>query len=191
MKGWMKCMKSHRRLTALCLTVALTASMAITASADSPVTVSVNGVDTAVPAYVNSDWRTMVPGKIADSLGLTYSQSSNSITFTGNGNSKTYTVGTAVGNTAPQLVDGEIYIPFYDLAETFGYTVKWDAAASVASAHKDQAIDLNSYLLANTEKTNDTTRALPIDRTEVNEHPVVGYYNYTLDTGRTIKLYIP
>ena len=191
MKGWMKCMKSHRRLTALCLTAALTASMAITASADSPVTVSVNGVDTAVPAYVNSDWRTMVPGKIADSLGLTYSQSSNSITFTGNGNSKTYTVGTAVGNTAPQLVDGEIYIPFYDLAETFGYTVKWDAAASVASAHKDQAIDLNSYLLANTEKTNDTTRALPIDRTEVNEHPVAGYYNYTLDTGRTIKLYIP
>lgn len=184
-------MKSHRRFSALCLTAALTAGMVIPASADSPVKVSVNGTDTAVPAYVNSDWRTMVPANIADSLGLTYSKSGNSITFTGNGNSKTYTVGTAVGDTAPQLVDGEIYVPFYDLAQTFGYTVSWDGSVASASAHKDQAIDLNSYLLAHTEKTNDTTRALPIDRTEVNEHPVVGYYNYTLETGRTIKLYVP
>ncbi len=134
MKGWMKRMKFHRTLTALCLAAALTAGMAITSSASSSVTVSVNGTNAPVSAYVNSDWRTMVPAEIADSMGLSYSVSGSSVTFTGNGISKTYSVGTAVGDTAPQLTNGKIYVPFYDLAQTFGFAVSWNGAAGAADA---------------------------------------------------------
>lgn len=173
----MKRMKSHRRFSALCLTAALTAGMVIPASADSPVKVSVNGTDAAVPAYVNSDWRTMVPAKIADSMGLTYSKSGNSITFTGNGNSKTYTVGTAVGDTTPQLVDGEIYVPFYDLAQTFGYTVSWDGTAKVAGA--DAAMtDFDSI-------TN-----LPYDYSQAAQLPLTGWYTKSIEGNRQVTVYI-
>lgn len=134
-KGWIECMKLYRKLVALCLTAALAAGMAITASASAPITVSVNGTACDVSAYVNSDDRTMVPVEIADSLGLTYTVSGSSVTFTGNGVSQTYTVGTAVGDTAPALVDGKIYVPFYHLAQVFGYTVSWNEASNQAIAN--------------------------------------------------------
>ena len=66
-------------------------------------------------------------------------------------------------------------------------------AQSVVSAKLSasvEPIDLNKYLMEHTTKTNDTTRALAIDRTEVNEHPITGYFTYTLTSGRTIKLYV-
>ena len=184
-------MKAFRKLLSLCLTAALAAGLVVNAAAASPVTVVVNGGTADVAAHINDDWRTMVPVDIADQMGLTYSVSGNSVTFTGDGTSETYTVGVPAGGTAPEMVDGTIYVPFAHLAQTFGYTVGWDGAAGQASAQKGTPVDMDAYLLANTEKTNDTTRALPIDRTEVNEHPVVGYYTYTLDSGRTVKLYIP
>ena len=64
------------------------------------------------------------------------------------------------------------------------------------TAKQNSPTDLDEYLLSNTEqvtdeKTGKTTRNLAIDYTKVNEHPVTGYYTYTLDSGRTIKLYIP
>ena len=184
-------MKAFRKLLSLCLTAALAAGLVVNAAAASPVTVVVNGGTADVAAHINDDWRTMVPVDIADQMGLTYSVSGNSVTFTGDGTSETYTVGVPAGGTAPEMVDGTIYVPFAHLAQTFGYTVGWDGAAGQASAQKGTPVDMDAYLLANTEKTNDTTRALPIDRTEVNEHPVVGYYTYTLDSGRTVKLYVP
>lgn len=127
-------MKLYRKLVALCLTAALAAGMVVTASASSAVTVTVNGADAGVSAYINSDDRTMVPAEIADSMGLTYTVSGSSVTFTANGTSQTYTVGTSVGDTAPALVDGSIYVPFYHLAQAFGYGVTWDGAAGVAGA---------------------------------------------------------
>ena len=188
-------MKLYRKLTAMCLTAALAASMAITASADvSPVSVTVNGKTASTSAYINSDWRTMVPAETAKALGVDYSVQGNSVTFTAGGISQTYTVGKTVGDTVPAMMDGTIYVPFYHLAEAFGYQVGWDNATGSASAVKSSPavtpINLNEYLLEHTEKTNETTRALPIDRTEVNEHPVPGYSSYTLNSGRTIKLYV-
>ena len=191
-------MKFHRQLLALSLSAALTAGMTITASAQGTVTVSVNGTKSNVSAFTNADWRTMVPAEIADSLGLSYTAQDSSVTFTGNGISQTYTAGVPVGDTTPAMVAGKLYVPFYHLAQTFGFEVSWDGAARNADAAAGKAdtdsvapIDLNAYLLDHTEKTNDTTRALPIDRTEVNEHPLTGYYGYTLSNGRTIKLYMP
>lgn len=188
-------MKLYRKLAALCLTAALAAGMAIPAAADvSPVTVTVNGKTASTSAYINSDWRTMVPVETADAMGVTYTVSGDSVTFTANGVSQTYTVGSAVGDTVPARMDGTIYVPFYHLAETFGYQVSWDSAAGGAAAVKSSSavnpVNLNEYLLEYAEKTNDTTRALPIDRTEVNEHPVTGYLSYTLASGRTVKLYV-
>lgn len=63
-------------------------------------------------------------------------------------------------------------------------------STDASSEHKDP-VELSDYLMSNTEKTDDKTRVLPIDYTKVNEHPVTGYYNYTLDSGRTVKMYIP
>ena len=62
---------------------------------------------------------------------------SSAVTVTVNGADagvQTYTVGTSVGDTAPALVDGSIYVPFYHLAQAFGYGVTWDGAAGVAGA---------------------------------------------------------
>lgn len=63
-------------------------------------------------------------------------------------------------------------------------------------AKQNSPTDFDEYLLSNTEqvtdeKTGKTTRNIAIDYSKVNEHPVTGYYTYTLDSGRTIKLYIP
>ena len=129
-------MKLYRKLAALGLAAAMAVGMAVTASAASPVTVTVNGTDVTASAYINDDWRTMVSTDIADDLGLTATVSGDSVTFTDGTTSQTYTVGAAVEDTAVELVDGAIYVPFAPLAQAFGYTVGWDGAAGVASAQK-------------------------------------------------------
>ena len=74
------------------------------------------------------------------------------------------------------------------LALTLGLSVS-AAAAGPASTAPD---DLDSYLLAHTT-VSDGARSLPIDRSEVNEHAITGYYTYTFQdgdaAGRTFKLY--
>ena len=132
-------MKLYRKLAALGLAAAMAVGMAVTASAASPVTVTVNGTDVTASAYINDDWRTMVSTDIADDLGLTATVSGDSVTFTDGTTSQTYTVGAAVEDTAVELVDGAIYVPFAPLAQAFGYTVGWDGAAGVASAQKAAA----------------------------------------------------
>ena len=126
--------KTFRKLLSLSLAAAMAVGMAVTASAASPVTVTVNGAEVTASAYVNDDWRTMVSPDIADDLGLTSTVSENSVTFTDGKTSQTYTVGTAVEDTAPELVDGILYVPFAPLAQAFGYSVSWDGAAGVAAA---------------------------------------------------------
>ena len=132
-------MKLYRKLAALGLAAAMAVGMAVTASAASPVTVTVNGTDVTASAYINDDWRTMVSTDIADDLGLTATVSGDSVTFTDGTTSQTYTVDTAVGGTAPELTDGVIYVPFAHLAQAFGYTVAWNAATGVASAQEAAA----------------------------------------------------
>ena len=132
-------MKLYRKLAALGLAAAMAVGMAVTASAASPVTVTVNGADVTASAYINDDWRTMVSTDIADDLGLTSTVSGSSVTFTDGTTSQTYTVDTAVGSTAPELTDGVIYVPFAHLAQAFGYTVAWNAATGVASAQEAAA----------------------------------------------------
>ena len=132
-------MKLYRKLAALGLAAAMAVGMAVTASAASPVTVTVNGADVTASAYINDDWRTMVSTDIADDLGLTSTVSGSSVTFTDGTTSQTYTVDTAVGGTAPELTDGVIYVPFAHLAQAFGYTVAWNAATGVASAQEAAA----------------------------------------------------
>ena len=74
------------------------------------------------------------------------------------------------------------------LALTLGLSVS-AAAAGPASTAPD---NLDSYLLAHTT-VSDGARSLPIDRSEVNEHAITGYYTYTFQdgdaAGRTFKLY--
>ena len=177
LKGWIECMKLYRKLIALCLTAALAAGMVVTASASSAVTVTVNGANAGVSAYINSDDRTMVPVEIADSLGLTYTVSGSSVTFTGNGVSQTYTVGTAVGDTAPALVDGKIYVPFYHLAQVFGYAVSWNGAAGVAGAESPM-VDFDSIT------------DLAYDYSQAAQLPLTGWYTKSLDGGRQVTVYI-
>ena len=149
-------MKLYRKLAALGLAAAMAVGMAVTASAASPVTVTVNGADVTASAYINDDWRTMVSTDIADDLGLTSTVSGSSVTFTDGTTSQTYTVDTAVGGTAPELTDGVIYVPFAHLAQAFGYTVGWDGAAGVASAQKAEetlTVDDIASIQAYTDET--------------------------------------
>ena len=149
-------MKLYRKLAALGLAAAMAVGMAVTASAASPVTVTVNGADVTASAYINDDWRTMVSTDIADDLGLTASVSGDSVTFTDGTVSQTYTVGAAVEDTAVELVDGAIYVPFAPLAQAFGYTVGWDGAAGVASAQKAEetlTVDDIASIQAYTDET--------------------------------------
>ena len=149
-------MKSYRKLLALGLAAAMAVGMAVTASAAAPVTVTVNGADATAAAYVNDDWRTMVSTDIADDLGLTATVSGDSVTFTDGTTSQTYTVGAAVEDTAVELVDGAIYVPFAPLAQAFGYTVGWDGAAGVASAQKAEealTVDDIASIQAYTDET--------------------------------------
>ena len=127
-------MKLYRKLTALGLAAAMAVGMAVTVSAASPVTVTVNGAQTDAGAYINDDWRTMVSTDIAGDLGLTATVSGDSVTFTDGETTQTYTVGAAVEDTAVEQVDGAIYVPFAPLAQAFGYAVTWDGAAGVAGA---------------------------------------------------------
>lgn len=181
-------MKLYRKLVALCLTAALAAGMAITASASASITVSVNGTVCDVSAYVNSDDRTMVPVEIADSLGLTYTVSGSSVTFTGNGVSQTYTVGTAVGDTAPALVDGKIYVPFYHLAQVFGYAVTWDGSSNMAGATSlgITAISLDQYDIASIKTSKEPNR---LALTGYFSKEITYTYNGQEQT-RSAKLYI-
>lgn len=55
-----------------------------------------------------------------------------------------------------------------------------------ASAASAAPTDLNRYLLSHTSRSGET-RSLPIDRTEVNEHPVIGYYTYTFQDGEAAR----
>ena len=67
------------------------------------------------------------------------------------------------------------------LALTLGLSVS-AAAAGPASTAPD---DLDSYLLAHTT-VSDGARSLPIDRSEVNEHAITGYYTYTFQDGDAV-----
>lgn len=131
-------MKLYRKIVALCLTAALAAGMTVAASAASPVKVLVNGKTASSAGYINTDWRTMVPAEIAQELGLTYAVEGDTVTFTGGGKTQTYTVGSAAGDTVAVRENGTIYVPFYHLAQAFGYQVAWDNAAGGASATRSQ-----------------------------------------------------
>ena len=148
-------MKLYRKLAALGLAAAMAAAMLVPAAA-APVTVTVNGTGSGAAAYVNDDWRTMVSADIAQELGLTATVSGDSVTYTDGQTTRTYTVGEAVGDTAVELVDGAIYVPFADLAQAFGYTVGWDGAAGVASAQKAEetlTVDDIASIQAYTDET--------------------------------------
>lgn len=175
-------MRSYRKLIALCLAAALAAGMTISAAADSPVAVSVNGKASSVSAYVNSDWRTMVPVEIAQDLGLTCTTEGNSVTFTGNGKSQTYTVGAAAGDTVCALVDGNIYVPFYHLAQTFGYQVSWDSATGGASATSTPPETASNDL--------DAITKLDYDWSQAAQLPLTGWYTKSFEGGRRATVYI-
>ena len=61
-----------------------------------------------------------------------------------------------------------------------------------ASAASAAPTDLNRYLLSHTSRSGETRSCHR--RTEVNEHPVIGYYTYTFQdgeaAGRSFKLYV-
>ena len=122
-------MKLFRKLAALSLTAALSAGMLLPASAASAPSVQVDGGTVDTSAYINADSRTMVPVTIAEALGLDCTADGDSATFSLCGRSQTYSAGTAAGDTTAALQNGQLYIPLYHLAQTFGYQVSWDGAA--------------------------------------------------------------
>ena len=70
-----------------------------------------------------------------------------------------------------------------------------EAAKTEETADVDGAINLNTYLMENTElgvnsRTNQQQRTLKVDRKKVNDHLLEGYLSYTLESGRTCKMYI-
>lgn len=126
-------MKLFRKLAALSLTAALSTGMVLPASAVSAPAVQVDGGTVDTSAYINADSRTMVPVTIAEALGLDCTADGDSAAFSLCGRSQTYSAGTAAGDTTAALQNGQLYIPLYHLAETFGYQVSWDGAAQTAS----------------------------------------------------------
>ena len=147
--------KRSKKLASVLTAAAMAAAMLVPAAA-APVTVTVNGTGSGAAAYVNDDWRTMVSADIAQELGLTATVSGDSVTYTDGQTTRTYTVGEAVGDTAVELVDGAIYVPFAPLAQAFGYTVGWDGAAGVASAQKAEetlTVDDIASIQAYTDET--------------------------------------
>lgn len=126
-------MKLFRKLAALSLTAALSAGMVLPASAVSAPAVQVDGGTVDTSAYINADSRTMVPVTIAEALGLDCTADGDSATFSLCGRSQTYSAGTAAGDTTAALQNGQLYVPLYHLAQTFGYQVSWDGAAQTAS----------------------------------------------------------
>ena len=126
-------MKLFRKLAALSLTAALSAGMVLPASAASAPAVQVGGGTVDTSAYINADSRTMVPVTIAEALGLDCTADGDSAAFSLCGRSQTYSAGTAAGDTTAALQNGQLYVPLYHLAQTFGYQVSWDGAAQTAS----------------------------------------------------------
>ena len=177
-------MKLYRKLTAICLTAALAVGMAVTASADvSPVTVTVNGETASTSAYINSDWRTMVPAETAKALGVDYSVQGNSVTFTAGSISQTYTVGEAAGDTIPAMVNGTIYVPFYHLAEAFGYQVGWDRATGSASA-------TGAAPVVSSARDLDSITTLDYDWSQAAQLPLTGWFTKRFEGGRQATVYI-
>ena len=113
-------MKLFRKLAALSLTAALSAGMVLPASAASAPSVQVDGGTVDTSAYINADSRTMVPVTIAEALGLDCTADGDSAAFSLCGRSQTYSAGTAAGDTTAALQNGQLYIPLYHLAQTFG-----------------------------------------------------------------------
>ena len=170
--------KMSRKLASIATAAAMAAAMVIPGAAAAPVTVTVNGNGSAAPAYVNDDWRTMVSADIAQELGLTATVSGDSVTFTDGTTTQTYTVGAEVDGTAVELVDGTIYVPFANLAQTFGFTVGWDAG--VASAQKEQG-GMTDF---------DSITELEIDWSQAAQLPLTGWYTKSLEGGRQAAMYI-
>ena len=178
--------KMSRKLASIATAAAMAAAMVIPGAAAAPVTVTVNGNGSAAPAYVNDDWRTMVSADIAQELGLTATVSGDSVTFTDGTTTQTYTVGAEVDGTAVELVDGTIYVPFANLAQTFGFTVGWDAG--VASAQKEQG-GMTDF---------DSITELAYDYSQAAQLPLTGWYtksidvdgNGQMDDGRSVTVYI-
>ena len=184
-------MKLYRKLTALCLSAALAAGMAITASADvSPVRVVVNGETASNSAYINSDWRTMVPVETAEAMGIEYTVEGDSVTFTANGIAQTYTAGSAAGDTVATLVDGTLYVPFYHLAQTFGFQVSWDSAAKAASATGSVAEETEPQPETSSAKDLDEITDLAYDWSQAAQLPLTGWYTKSFDGNRRATVYI-
>ena len=179
--------KRSKKLASVLTAAAMAAAMLVPAAA-APVTVTVNGTGSGAAAYVNDDWRTMVSADIAQELGLTATVSGDSVTYTDGQTTRTYTVGEAVGDTAVELVDGAIYVPFADLAQTFGYAVTWDGSTGVAGAQKAQS-GMTDF---------DSITDLAYDYSQAAQLPLTGWYtksidvdgNGQLDDGRGVTVYI-
>ena len=179
--------KMRKKLASVVTAAAMAAAMVLPAAAASPVTVAVNGSDTGAAAYINDDWRTMVSPDVADELGLTATVSGNSVTYTDGVTTRTYTVGDVVEDTAVELVDGTIYVPFAPLAQAFGFAVTWDGAAGVAGAQGEGG--MTDY---------DSITQLDYDYSQAAQLPLTGWYtksidvdgNGQLDDGRSVTVYV-
>lgn len=182
-------MKLYRKLLALCLTAALAAGMAVTASADIPsVKVLVNGQTASTSAYINSDWRTMVPVEVADAMGVAYTVEGDSVTFTAGGVTQTYTAGSAAGDTVAVIKDGTLYVPFYHLAQTFGFQVSWDSAAGGASATGSAPAQEPAPETAGNDF--DAITKLDYDWSQAAQLPLTGWYTKSFDGSRQATVYI-
>ena len=179
--------KMRKKLASVVTAAAMAAAMVLPAAAASPVTVAVTGSDTGAAAYINDDWRTMVSPDVADELGLTATVSGNSVTYTDGVTTRTYTVGDVVEDTAVELVDGTIYVPFAPLAQAFGFAVTWDGAAGVAGAQGEGG--MTDY---------DSITQLDYDYSQAAQLPLTGWYtksidvdgNGQLDDGRSVTVYV-
>lgn len=70
-----------------------------------------------------------------------------------------------------------------------------ETQATAETPSADGAINLNTWLMDNSEMvenswTKQMQRSLKVDRKKVNDHLLEGYLSYTLESGRTCKMYI-
>ena len=151
-------LKQRKRLAALLSAAALVmVQFPVSAAEQEGVQVQVNGQTVLTDAYINRDWRTMVPASTAQSMGIDYQVDGESVTFTCGGVSRTYTVGVPLNDTTPAMVDGTIYVPLYCLAQDFGYQVIWDGEALLADVRPAEypmiAVDTENRALYAGEET--------------------------------------